>query len=998
MSANKLIPGVNDLATLKPDLAKEWDYERNGDVVPQKIALHSNKQFYWICPKGHPSYLAIVSHRSERGNGCPVCSNHQIIKGINDFETHHPELMDEWLWEENDKNDLIPSKIGPCSSSSAVWKCRICGGIWNALISNRVRLHSGCQYCANLKFKKSYNDLLTLSPIISEEWDYEKNTPLTPDSIVATSTKKVWWKCNKCGNSWHISPLSRKKSGCPYCSSHAIIKGFNDFESSCPELIKEWDYEKNGNLLPSQLAKGSERKIWWKCKNSHSWQATLNSRVGGNGCPYCSNKKILVGYNDLFTTHPSLKDEWDFKKNSISPLSITAGSNKKAWWICQKCNFSWNANISSRAKSGHGCPECGKEKNRIERLKTIANNNPLFEKYPKLAKEWDYEKNKNLDTTLIPASSNRLVWWKCEEGHSFKTRIVSRTLKNVGCPYCHGQKVLTGINDLQTLNPSLASEWDYEKNAPLAPSDVFSHGSKFVWWKCSICGNSWKAKINNRANARGCPDCNSKGTSFIEQALFYYIKKDFQDAQNRYLYNGFELDIFIPSLKTALEYDGVYYHSKDLSKQREAKKDSFCKQNGIQLIRLREKPLNYTDNAINISCDCSTWNLLEETCASVINRLNPDIQPDISIKRDYREIVEQKKSLIKGNSFGKTFPLLLKEWDYQKNGKLTPELFSAGSDVKVWWVCDLGHSWQSVIANRCRIGTGCPICSRKKVLSGYNDLKTTNPTIANEWDYEKNGELKPDMVVAGSNKKVWWLCSVGHSYYKQICSRTAKNNSGCPYCSRSQVLVGFNDLKTTDSELINEWDFKKNGDLKPEMVIANSGKSVWWICQHGHSYKAAISQKKNGYNCPYCTRTKVLVGYNDLLTTHPYVADKWDYEKNGILRPEMFVSGSNKIVWWKCDICGNEWKDSILKITDAEYQMRGCRKCADIRHPFQKRIKSIDTNGNETIYVTIKEAGKKLLERGYTKSKVATVHISDCLRGTRKSAYGFKWQYVDEEQ
>ena len=701
---------------MKNSLIAEWDYDLNLGIDPNTVADQSNKKFYWKCPKGHPSYLMPVNKRYI-GHGCPVCSNHKIIKGINDLTTTNAELMDEWAWEENEAAGFDPTKLSFGSSYKVWWKCRNCGNTWDAIISNRTRLHSGCPYCSNLKVKKGFNDLATLRPDLVEEWYQEKNGDLTPDQVVECYAKKVWWKCKTCGNIWEATPNARKRRGCPYCCNHVKIPGFNDFESQHPEFLKEWDYEKNSKL-PSEYASGSEAKVWWRCEKGHSWKAQIKSRVRGNGCPYCGNQKVLVGFNDLFTTNPELQKEWDFDKNTIlTPDKVTAGTTKKAWWLCKECGNSWQASIYTRA-NGYGCPECGRKKSTISRLQTMAERNPLFVQFPELLREWDFEKNSNIDISLLPASSNKYAWWKCEKGHSFKQMITSRTRNNAGCPYCHGQKVLTGINDLQTLNPKLAEEWDYEKNYPLTPSEVFSHATRKVWWKCPVCGNSWYAKIHNRANGRGCPKCNERGTSFIEQVLFYYIKKVFPDALNRYLFKKTELDIYIPSLKTAIEYDGSYFHSGDAAKIRDNKKDKFCKDNYIQLIRLREKPLGQTENAINISCDCSNWGFLESTCEQLMTLLCNNADIEISIKKDYPDIIESKRSLMQQNSFAKQYPELLKEWDYEKNAPLIPDYFSYGSDQSVWWKCkECHHSWMTRIASRCK-GAGCPKCGLEKSAKG----------------------------------------------------------------------------------------------------------------------------------------------------------------------------------------------------------------------------------------------------------------------------------------
>ena len=261
---------------MKELLLAEWDYEKNGAIDPNTVADHSNKKFYWICPKGHPSYLMPVTKRT-KGDGCPVCSNHKIISGINDFATTNPELMSEWCWELNSQEGIDPTTFSYGSNRKAWWKCKKCGNTWYASVSNRTHVHSGCPYCANLKVKKGFNDLATIRPEIADEWDYDKNGDLKPDSVVAYYSKKVWWRCKKCGNSWQASPNARAKRGCPYCCNHIKIEGFNDFASQYPELIKEWDFEKN-KKSPSQYASGSDARVWWKCSKGHSWRTTINSR------------------------------------------------------------------------------------------------------------------------------------------------------------------------------------------------------------------------------------------------------------------------------------------------------------------------------------------------------------------------------------------------------------------------------------------------------------------------------------------------------------------------------------------------------------------------------------------------------------------------------------------------------------------------------------------------------------------------------------------------
>ena len=226
------------------------------------------------------------------------------------------------------------------------------------------------------------------------------------------------------------------------------------------------------------------------------------------------------------------------------------------------------------------------------------------------------------------------------------------------------------------------------------------------------------------------------------------------------------------------------------------------------------------------------------------------------------------------------FPEIAKEWDYEKNNTLTPQEVSQKSHKKVWWKCEKGHSYMQSPNNRTHQNCGCPYCSNKKVLSGYNDLATTCPEIAKEWNYDKNGSLTPQDVTKGSETKVWWKCEKGHSYIQRLPDKIRRGK--CPICSGRKVLPGYNDLATTHPEIAKEWDYSKNGSLTPQDIAKGSETRIWWKCEQGHSYEARVANRTHGNGCPICSGKKVLPGYNDLATTHPDITKEWDYEKKRI--------------------------------------------------------------------------------------------------------------------
>lgn len=270
---------------------------------------------------------------------------------------------------------------------------------------------------------------------------------------------------------------------------------------------------------------------------------------------------------------------------------------------------------------------------------------------------------------------------------------------------------------------------------------------------------------------------------------------------------------------------------------------------------------------------------------------------DININRDYTEIQQLYISSIKENSIFNISPELCEEWDYEKNKKIRPDMISYSSAKKVWWICrKCNKEYFSSVYSRYN-GTGCPYCNNKILVKGLNDLATTNPNLAKEWNYEKNKGLNPSDVFENARRKVWWICrKCNYEWEAALYSRS--RGTKCPACANKKVIKGLNDLATTNPELLKEWDFKKNVILPSEVVIG-SRKKIWWLCDKKHSYMKSLVERKNGGGCPYCCNQKVLIGYNDLATTNPGLLKEWDFQKNNIL-PQEVTAGSHKKVWWKC--------------------------------------------------------------------------------------------------
>ena len=189
---------------------------------------------------------------------------------------------------------------------------------------------------------------------------------------------------------------------------------------------------------------------------------------------------------------------------------------------------------------------------------------------------------------------------------------------------------------------------------------------------------------------------------------------------------------------------------------------------------------------------------------------------------------------------------------------------------------------------------------------GINDLATTNPGLAaqaHNWD--------PTTVTARSNRKCPWICDEGHVWEATVDHRS--RGSDCPYCLGQRVLVGINDLATTNSKLAAQahgWD--------PTTVMAMSNQKRQWICDEGHVWTATVDHRSAGRGCPMCAGRKVLAGFNDLATLRPDLAAQahgWD--------PTTVTAMSGKKRQWICDE-GHVWTATVYNRSAGS----GCPPCA----------------------------------------------------------------------
>lgn len=644
-----------------------------------------------------------------------------------------------------------------------------------------------------------------------------------------------------------------------------LIIGENDLQTTYPAIAREWHPTKNAPLQPWECFPKSERTVWWLKECGHEWQAKIKERTTGYGCPYCSGRRVLVGFNDFASRHPEQAAEWHPTKNGEKrPEEFTEFSNAKVWWLCKTCGREWQNTINNRAK-GEGCSVC---KKRAAGQKLIAraaeNGNDFSSQFPDIARQWHPTKNGNRLPQHFAARSNKKAWWQCPVcGHDWQTTITQRA-NGQGCPKC-ARAYRTSRPEqavffyVRTVFPDAVTSWEPEWLAG-SPVDIFIPQLEMA--------------IEYDGGFYHDEDQKPRDTAKAQQLRAHHIQL------------------------VRLREEGAV-PIEDGSHQIICKK---CEEDF--------SPLKHP---------------LERLFAYISAKYALSIHPDIDFERDGKKLQATLLERIQKDSLAVKRPDLAAQWHPTKNGSRRLESVSYGAHWKAWWLCEKGHEWRAVVKSR-SAGRGCPICAGQKVLAGYNDLATMYPDIAGQWNYEKNGKKTPEMYTGRSNQMVWWKGSCGHEWQGIIHQRTVRK-VGCPFCSNKRVLVGFNDLATTHPKLAAEWNWAKNQGIAPTDVVAGANRKVWWrcaVCQHEWS-AMVTTRAHSGTGCPVCANRVVRIGHNDLASCCPNVAKEWHPSKNETLTPEQVTPGSNKRVWWLCPKCGHEWKTSVI---ERAKNATGCPLCS----------------------------------------------------------------------
>ena len=816
---------MSDLITDFPALLKYWNFDSNVKLDVEKLPITSKKHVSWKCldcsyewkASVSKSYRQILNHTRI----CPVCDLGEVlVKGQNSISDRFPNLF-EYINFHYENIETIQNEIENLTFTSKRlfhFKCPTCHVGWKDVANtsrllttklNKKVFHVGCnEYKYNVLFYKAYPNLgkIYLSGDFNE-LEFEK---LTLSDNVTIPRK---WKCDKCDCFFDLSIdklISRIKRNGFYCTKCEAT-----FDTPIKVKVKPLSY--TDKHLLDQLVRNHIKKnmidclsnivATWKCTECNGEYECSVVKRHQEGCPYCSDKQMLKGFNTLKETDPYLEKFWINNKRLFS--NYWHKSFDVLNWKCPCCNIQFQCSpvemISRTNLENSNFETCP---NNCD-WNTLVFNNDIFHNSPRLRKEWSKKNNVPIHLALSHIETKK-YWWNCSicQGEYLCSIPIRREVID-SCPYCNDEQPLKGYNTLSDIHPELSSYWSSKNIQKLDEITLSEAKNKKYIWLCDCCNLEFNEKLsivldkfsntNNRELKKICPYCNKK----------------------------------IPKPEESLGY---------------------------------------------------------------------------------------KK------------PFLKSEWLKNINGDIY-NIFSNSNDI-IEWICRKCHrNFKAKISNRAENDQCCPYCSNRKLIKGINDLATTHPHLIREWSSLNDRQLS--CLTNKSTYKAWWNCSVCSNTYQQVVSSRLISKTSCPYCRKTKVLKGFNDLATTHPWFIKEWSTLNDRDSSS--ITCNSNYRAWWKCAEcSKEYRQSVKKKilMNISCCPYCRNNKVLKGLNDLATTHEYLLNEWDYLNNILLaKPTEIDEKSNKIVWWICkDDPNHRYRFKINeKIKYEKRNLITCKICKGLR-------------------------------------------------------------------
>lgn len=446
--------------------------------------------------------------------------------------------------------------------------------------------------------------------LLLDEWYREKNQseheknkhyPRDPYTTRLHSNKKAWWKCSTCGHVWEAIISNRSKKdhprGCPNCKGKKISdKSLSRHAAKTPltnekDALAFWDYKRNV-ISPEEVSYTSPQRRWFVCENGHSRLISVRQVVErGFVCKEC----YLDGEGRADSLPEELLSMWDDSRNPHDiPLSYTL----KIKWACPTCHQTFNERIRHliriKKESGHSyCPVC-------EKYILVPDINDFASTQPSLAREL---KNPHTASSFTDKDKTKREW-VCQnpECGQIYTTTPEQRVRGVGCKKCSAlRRGAVKRKKAATSNP--LPQWIIDAATPeytnITQTLTANNSHTLITIKYPECGHMRTTSPNNLTNFPKCPMCSSgQHTSKPEREVFGFVRSVVPNeeqviADDRKLIHPKEVDIYVPSRRIAIEFNGLYWHDEQhVDKNQHYDKYEACRSHGVQLLQIWEDDWN----------------------------------------------------------------------------------------------------------------------------------------------------------------------------------------------------------------------------------------------------------------------------------------------------------------------------------------------------------------------------------------------------------------------
>lgn len=571
------------------------------------VFIGDKRKFEVQCFKGHRKPLLLKSLIKEKRVTCEYCfgrsvypiseEQKKISLGLIKGEVDRLRV-DLWAKYPTIANQLVNPEQGFTVRSSSVKEldfiCPI-GHIYKNKVNTKTSINPNCGYCTGKKLwpiseeQFHYSVTKQLDKIDNKRNDYLSKHPeiidflVNPKEACVTSSRtivEVWCKKKLHRN---LKPLA-KMHQCGYCNGKKVF----ELSDEDIEIILNGDnshlFDERNDLYkysPEQshlledvrqafkVTRNQKIDLDCVCSKGHKWSIPSTTYIK-SGCNQCSSLTYSKPKLKFTEKYSELLQYWDYENNKSNPFKISTKREDKFYWICSRCDDSFERCVRNQFESVDKiCKPCAlKEAGELRRIAALDRIGRLSDKYPEIAKEYSESNEVSLERIHIKTHFRAL--WDCTVcNYSWRALIEVRVNGGGKCPRCTGKILIKDVNDLATIAPELIKDWDEDYD----PSEVKARSSKMAKWKCSTCGYRWSTPIKHRAKAgNGCMECykSSKRTKghqaisdFIEN-LGYSVINDARPLKNSQM----EIDVFIPELNIGIEYNGDYWHSDRVVKSR----------------------------------------------------------------------------------------------------------------------------------------------------------------------------------------------------------------------------------------------------------------------------------------------------------------------------------------------------------------------------------------------------------------------------------------------